>query len=706
MSNLTLTEQFLAPPGDIPAAAVPITDVRTQRSAPAATEGVAAAAGTGAASAVASYQVQVEVRAVGLNFADVFAVQGYVIVPLYLYIQDAALVHLCCAVGSLCLPSRLFLPCCRLSLDRDYICLATFQSPSSLLFSYCTVSHRHLLLSLYSATPRGAFVPGLEFAGVVSAVPAARAAECPFRVGDRVMGVTRFSALATLVNADVRCIFPVPATWTFAEAAAFLVQGLTAAYALHSQARVKRGEVVLVHSAAGGVGLAALRLCQRVGAHPIATVGSPDKAAFLLRRDPALHVNQVIDRSQCGRLPRARLAAAAAALRRRLPDSAAAGAVAAALTLASAVVSPVLDAAARVLAPRARESEDFALLLDRACAAIEAKQRGASTAEFASVLVSNETSAFDVVAALLPGTDTARAVRPDVGVDAVRTLSPTGAATGATNATSISNATVSVTASAAAGAGATTAIGSGSDVVLAAVAAHGTRVRGVDVVLDSLLGATFPATLRKLAPEGRVVVFGAGCYATPGDGPNYVHLAREYLLRPTVDPMDLIPRNVSLSGFNLIWLWEKLDELPGLFALLVDSLVNAAEPTPSAAAAAETSMAAAAAAAAGVPTAGDGVRAALGAIAGAVAAAASAGVPLAVANPAVHRQLRALPPRALATAVAAAKVPGPHVGKTFPFAQLPAALAFLQSGRSVGKVVVTLGENDAKKLAPIALRAE
>jgi hypothetical protein len=166
--------------------------------------------------------------------------------------------------------------------------------------------------------------------------------------------------------------------------------------------------------------------------------------------------------------------------------------------------------------------------------------------------------------------------------------------------------------------------------------------------------------------------------------------------------MDLIPRNITLSGFNLIWLWEKLDELPGLFALLVDSIVNAEAPAPTAAAAAAATGGSFGTAA----TTADTVRSSLASMAGAVASAASAGVPLSTANPSVHALLQSMPPKALAAAISAAKAPGPHVGKTFSFVQLPAALAYLQSGKSVGKVVVTLSENDAKKLHAIAIATE
>jgi 3-oxoacyl-(acyl-carrier-protein) synthase/NADPH:quinone reductase-like Zn-dependent oxidoreductase/SAM-dependent methyltransferase/NAD(P)-dependent dehydrogenase (short-subunit alcohol dehydrogenase family) len=72
-----------------------------------------------------------------------------------------------------------------------------------------------------------------------------------------------------------------PKTLSFAEAAAQAVAYLTADYALNEVARVARGERVLIHAAAGGVGLAAVHLCRIAGAEPIVTAGNERKRAFL-----------------------------------------------------------------------------------------------------------------------------------------------------------------------------------------------------------------------------------------------------------------------------------------------------------------------------------------------------------------------------------------------------------------------------------------
>jgi len=135
-------------------------------------------------------------------------------------------------------------------------------------------------LGLYSATPKGSFVPGLECAGVVEAVGSGVEAVRP---GDRVMAVTRFGGYATRLNVDARQLQPLPEGWSFAEGAAYPVQALTAWYALCVLSEIGPGRSLLVHSAAGGVGLHALEIAQRAGARVVATVGTEAKRSFLTR---------------------------------------------------------------------------------------------------------------------------------------------------------------------------------------------------------------------------------------------------------------------------------------------------------------------------------------------------------------------------------------------------------------------------------------
>jgi len=132
------------------------------------------------------------------------------------------------------------------------------------------------LTGLYSATPAGAFVPGLEFAGTV-----AQSHSPDFAVGDRVMGVTRFGGYASAIDSAPDYLMPLPAGWDFAQGAAWPAQTLTAWYALTHLGALQPGQRVLVHSAAGGVGLQAMRLARALGAQPQGTVGSADKARWL-----------------------------------------------------------------------------------------------------------------------------------------------------------------------------------------------------------------------------------------------------------------------------------------------------------------------------------------------------------------------------------------------------------------------------------------
>ena len=131
---------------------------------------------------------------------------------------------------------------------------------------------------LYGATPEGSFVPGLEYAGEVAAVGEGVKS---VQVGDRIMGVTRFGAYASHLNIDVRYVIPLPAGWSYEEGSAYLVQVLTAYYGLKQLGAIQHGQTVLIHSAAGGVGIWANRIAKQYEAYTIGSVGSPHKLDFL-----------------------------------------------------------------------------------------------------------------------------------------------------------------------------------------------------------------------------------------------------------------------------------------------------------------------------------------------------------------------------------------------------------------------------------------
>lgn len=118
------------------------------------------------------------------------------------------------------------------------------------------------------------FVPGLEAAGVVE--KAGDAAHAGL-VGQRVAVMTDACyAEATIARADDLMRLPDSVTWD--QAAAFPIQGLTAYHALHDVARVRAGETVLVHAAAGGVGQWLVQLAVRAGARVFGTCSTPAKA--------------------------------------------------------------------------------------------------------------------------------------------------------------------------------------------------------------------------------------------------------------------------------------------------------------------------------------------------------------------------------------------------------------------------------------------
>jgi alcohol dehydrogenase len=134
------------------------------------------------------------------------------------------------------------------------------------------------LTGLYSATPKGRFIPGLEYSGVVSKV----GKDCSrFNVGDRIMAVSRFGGYASIIQSKEDYLVSLPDDWSFSQGAAYLTQTLTAWYALNDLGAIKPGYDVLIQSAAGGVGLQAMKLIKALGANSVGTVSSQNKVDFL-----------------------------------------------------------------------------------------------------------------------------------------------------------------------------------------------------------------------------------------------------------------------------------------------------------------------------------------------------------------------------------------------------------------------------------------
>jgi NADPH:quinone reductase len=119
------------------------------------------------------------------------------------------------------------------------------------------------------------FTPGLEGAGVVAAL--GPGVEEP-QVGERVAYTDQLGAYAELAVVKAARLVRVPAGLTSADAAAAMLQGLTAHYLSHSTCPLEPGDTCLVHAAAGGVGLLLVQMAKRRGARVLATVSSEEKA--------------------------------------------------------------------------------------------------------------------------------------------------------------------------------------------------------------------------------------------------------------------------------------------------------------------------------------------------------------------------------------------------------------------------------------------
>lgn len=240
------------------------------------------------------------------------------------------------------------------------------------------------ILGLYSATPEGSFIPGLEFAGeVIKTGPGVG----EFTKGDRVMGVTRFGGYTTHITSESAYLQKIPVDWNYDQGAAFLVQTLTAYYGLYTLGQLKENETVLIHSAAGGVGLMANRLAKKKNAVTIGTVGNARKLDLLKQ-----------------------------------------------------------------------EAYDHGIV---------------RSGKFGSDL----------------------------------------------------------------------------DDIL--------KGEKLDVVMECIGGKIFRAGYERLAPRGRMVVYGSARYGDQSDRPNWLRLAWLYLTRPKIDPQKMIELNRSVHGFNLIWLYEQ-----------------------------------------------------------------------------------------------------------------------------------------------------
>jgi alcohol dehydrogenase len=239
---------------------------------------------------------------------------------------------------------------------------------------------------LYSATPKESFVPGLEYSGIIIN----KGDEVKeFNIGDKIMGAIRFGAYVNYLNINKNYIQLLPQSWSFEEGAAFIVQSLTAYYSLIELGNIKDQSTVLIHSAAGGVGIYANRIAKRFNAYTIGTIGN-DMKTDLLKKE---RYDDVIVRG-----------------------------------------------------------DDFSEKLKK----------------------------------------------------------------------SLGN-------------------------------------RDLNIVLECIGGKIFAESFKQMSAGGRIIVYGAAQFSTGSSSPNYLKIITKYLTRPKVDPLSLSDKNKSVMGFNLIYLWDKVE---------------------------------------------------------------------------------------------------------------------------------------------------
>ena len=137
------------------------------------------------------------------------------------------------------------------------------------------VSFPDLLQSrgLYQFKPEPPFVPGAEVAGVV----AEAAPDSGLQAGDRVAAMTMIGGMAELAAAPAPLTFKLPDQLDFAQGAALILNYHTAYFALKLRGRLREGERVLVHGAAGGLGTACLQVAKALGASTVAVVSTEEK---------------------------------------------------------------------------------------------------------------------------------------------------------------------------------------------------------------------------------------------------------------------------------------------------------------------------------------------------------------------------------------------------------------------------------------------
>ena len=131
---------------------------------------------------------------------------------------------------------------------------------------------------LYKAAPPLPAVLGYEVVGEISELGQDVK---DFKIGQKVVAFTRFGGYAEFAKTDSRAIAVIPEEMDNGKATALSTQYCTAYYAAYDMANIQEGELVLIHAAAGGVGIALIQLAKKRACRIIGTAGSDEKLAFL-----------------------------------------------------------------------------------------------------------------------------------------------------------------------------------------------------------------------------------------------------------------------------------------------------------------------------------------------------------------------------------------------------------------------------------------
>lgn len=120
--------------------------------------------------------------------------------------------------------------------------------------------------------------PGFEFSGVISEVGGNVK---HFKKGDQVFGLTLFGGYSQSVLVPESQIHKAPGNITLSEAGGILCTSATAWYAVHELCKLRKGDVVLVHSAAGGVGTMLVQMLKKIRCTVVGVVGREHKVAAI-----------------------------------------------------------------------------------------------------------------------------------------------------------------------------------------------------------------------------------------------------------------------------------------------------------------------------------------------------------------------------------------------------------------------------------------